>query len=47
MPQGGQKKEKKKKKESNCNGSGCCRGIESIPGLGQWVKGFGVAAAVA
>ena len=26
---------------------GRCRGIDSIPGLAQWVKGSGVAAAVA
>ena len=31
--------------ESNCSGSGHCRGLGLIPGLAQWVKGSGVATA--
>ena len=33
--------------ESNCSGSGYCRGEGSIPGLVQWVKGSGVSIAAA
>ena len=33
--------------KSDCNGLGRCGDDGSIPGLGQWVKGSGTAAAVA
>ena len=35
------------KNPTACSSSGCCRGAGLIPGVAQWVKGFGVAAAVA
>ena len=31
-------------KESNCRCSDHCRGAGLIPGLAQWVKGYGIAA---
>ena len=34
-------------KESDCSSSGHCRGVGSIPGLVQWVKESGIAAAAA
>ena len=37
---------KKKKKESECSGSGSCRGAGSTPGPAQWVQGSSIAAAV-
>ena len=34
-------------KNLECSGSGCCGGVNSIPGLVQWVKEFSIAAAAA
>lgn len=31
----------------NCYGLGCCRGMGSISGTAQWVKGLGIAIAAA
>ena len=42
-----QKDLKKKKKDSNCSGSGCYIGADSIPSPLLWVKGSGVAVAAA
>ena len=33
--------------ESDCSGSGRCGDVGSIPSTGQWVKAFGIAAALA
>ena len=46
------KKEKKKKKKTKkkkicCRSLGCCRDTGSIPGPVQWVKGSGIATAMA